>query len=460
MGKDSIKSITFDENEIFEDKADIYEKVRREKRRRQKLEREELIQSSSYSSLSLDCKAFKKFNLKQLNSNYSYQLPITNQDAIILSTVNKITKKTRNNLNLIGFAYKRAFNDTKEYFQISNLVGFSKFISSFNGAMKLSPNFNGSIETQALLYPSFQLLSFHSSVERRLYYGFVGRTTFDFINFSSKVAIKKKYETHITEYRFKGGENSSMGITYTKELSSTDNLNIGSNIGYSLSKGNNFNLNLTLSTYITNDLEAGTGISITNDGIDLTLNFRKDRNVFELPISLYQEFSLSNLFYSCLIPSVLYLISSKLIIEPLKKRSKRLRLIEKRENNILITKSASEKAQEFIASVNNEIILNMNKEESKRGLVIINAKYGVLDDEFEVPHVGYIDVTQPLQYLVNNSQIHLDETSKSQLNGFYDPCPGEFKVLEVTYYFKGKKHYTKVDDEEELNIPLASHLIE
>lgn len=459
MGRNSNFTITFNEDEKFEHVQDIYEKVRRERRRQQKLEREQLIQFSSHTTTGFNINNFKNFQLTTFNSNYSYQLPISDKDAFMISTINQIPKNKKNDLNLFGIGYKRV-NSKHEYFQITPLFGRQKFILSSLGKMKLSPNYIGKFETQGFLYPGFELLSLTSGIERKLYYGYIGHSSIDFLKFSSKFSFTKKHETSSSEITFKGGESTQIGYQFSKEISEKDNLNINTNCGYSFSKGINYSLDLSLSTFVTNDLEVGSGFNVSNSGIELNFNFRKDRNLFEIPITLYDQFSWKNLFYSTLIPSVIYFISSRLIIEPIKKRNRRLRLIEKRENNILITKSSAEKAKKFIESVSSQITKNLIKEESKRGLVIVNAKYGALDDEFETPLPGYIDVTQALQYLVNNSSINLDETSKSQLDGFYDPCPGELKSLEITYLFKGKTHYIKIEDEDELNIPLPEHLSE
>lgn len=71
------------------------------------------------------------------------------------------------------------------------------------------------------------------------------------------------------------------------------------------------------------------------------------------------------------------------------------------------------------------------------GLIIVNAWYGNLA-KFGVdePSPYVIDVTIPLQYLVEDSQLHLHNTSKSKLMGFYDPCIGEDKALHIRYLFR------------------------
>jgi DnaJ family protein C protein 11 len=69
-----------------------------------------------------------------------------------------------------------------------------------------------------------------------------------------------------------------------------------------------------------------------------------------------------------------------------------------------------------------------------------------------------IDVTIPLQYLVEDSQLHLHDGSKAHLLGFYDPCIGEDKQLYIRYLFHDKLHEVTIDDSDVLGLPLACKL--
>ena len=46
-----------------------------------------------------------------------------------------------------------------------------------------------------------------------------------------------------------------------------------------------------------------------------------------------------------------------------------------------------------------------------------------------------VDVVVPLQCQVKDSKLILQNTSKSSLPGFYDPCVGEEKSLRIVYDF-------------------------
>uniref|UniRef100_A0A8C7G1K5 DnaJ homolog subfamily C member 11 n=1 Tax=Oncorhynchus kisutch TaxID=8019 RepID=A0A8C7G1K5_ONCKI len=94
-------------------------------------------------------------------------------------------------------------------------------------------------------------------------------------------------------------------------------------------------------------------------------------------------------------------------------------------------------------------------EESKMGLIILNAWYGkfVTDNSVRQERAQVIDVTVPLQCLVKDSKLILTEASKAGLPGFYDPCVGEDKSLKLLYQFRGVMHQVLSADTEALRIP-------
>ncbi len=95
-----------------------------------------------------------------------------------------------------------------------------------------------------------------------------------------------------------------------------------------------------------------------------------------------------------------------------------------------------------------------------------------------------VDVTIPLQCLVQDSELHLTASSKvhclsldrrssqAHLNGFYDPCIDEPKVcssslhsfdlekqLKIKYLCMGRLHEVTYDDESAVRLPMRAHLI-
>ena len=53
-------------------------------------------------------------------------------------------------------------------------------------------------------------------------------------------------------------------------------------------------------------------------------------------------------------------------------------------------------------------------------MIVVEATYGHHESADKV-----IDVTTALQYQIENSELHLFETTKANLPGFYDPALGE-----------------------------------
>ncbi|KAI1485074.1 hypothetical protein F5X96DRAFT_661562 [Biscogniauxia mediterranea] len=99
-------------------------------------------------------------------------------------------------------------------------------------------------------------------------------------------------------------------------------------------------------------------------------------------------------------------------------------------------------------------------EYTANGLVIKSAKYGVKapgsSNAWGVEEVA--DVTVPVAALVNGSRLCIPAgVCKSNILGFWDPSPGEEKVLHVRYMYKGKEAIVEVSgDDEELVLPPPS----
>lgn len=116
-----------------------------------------------------------------------------------------------------------------------------------------------------------------------------------------------------------------------------------------------------------------------------------------------------------------------------------------------------------------------NEERRKKGLVIIEAQFGQMQDgtdRYPIAGQRLIDVAIPLQALVNDSQLRIYSGKvcqkicfkknlffKGQIPGFYDPCPGEPKMLKVLYRFHDKLHSVIVTEDQPLVLPMRTHCI-
>ena len=73
-----------------------------------------------------------------------------------------------------------------------------------------------------------------------------------------------------------------------------------------------------------------------------------------------------------------------------------------------------------------------------------------------------IDVTVPVQCLVESGRLTFFDGSKADLAGFYDPCAllhDEQKHLLVRYYYQNTLHQVLVPDEEAHKLPKTAHRI-
>eukprot|EP00808_Paulinella_micropora_P027865 g78145.t1 len=123
------------------------------------------------------------------------------------------------------------------------------------------------------------------------------------------------------------------------------------------------------------------------------------------------------------------------------------------------------KAQAELEQANMELEVERIRqyERERNGLLVLEAKYGLLDPDPEYPIGPWLDVTIPVQCLVQDSKIILDQSSKFWLEGFYDPTLGETdKPLEMylKYEFLGGLHEVVFADEEEVKVPIREHLVD
>ncbi|KAL4730144.1 hypothetical protein ACLX1H_002175 [Fusarium chlamydosporum] len=95
---------------------------------------------------------------------------------------------------------------------------------------------------------------------------------------------------------------------------------------------------------------------------------------------------------------------------------------------------------------------------SLKGLVILSARFGIpSEDGLLVPGDDVADVTIAVAALMNDPS-HTDGPAlvipqgvrKSRLPGFWDPAPGQDKVLRVEYLFKGEAGFIEVGNRDEL----------
>ena len=166
------------------------------------------------------------------------------------------------------------------------------------------------------------------------------------------------------------------------------------------------------------------------------------------------------------------------------------KLDEIREQNAELIQSRRVDAQEAIELMKDSVARKVESELSRDGIIIISALYGklppslsarilslqgmknmtdninrhissIINSELNLPQheSSFIDVTIPVQSLVQNGQLHISGGhSKSNMIGFWDPCLGEKKQLDIVYQFQGKLHHVQVDDKAAVAAPLRGNI--
>ncbi|KAK1926987.1 hypothetical protein DB88DRAFT_5933 [Papiliotrema laurentii] len=189
-----------------------------------------------------------------------------------------------------------------------------------------------------------------------------------------------------------------------------------------------------------------------------------------LPVMLTHDLNPYVLFGVTVVPAVGYLAAHRYIIQPRKRRQIADRVKDLRKNHADYISEKRKEALEAVSVMQAATAKKAAAEREKNGLVIIEAYYGCAecftdrgmkerDSDSDDQHESYIDVTIPIQALVNDSTLVIPGgRGKYHLLGLYDPCIGENKKLRVRYSFRGRVHQVTVDDTVGLRAPLKAHL--
>jgi hypothetical protein len=253
----------------------------------------------------------------------------------------------------------------------------------------------------------------------------------------------------------------------TKKLSKKLSIAGGASFWFDNS-GFGASLSCLLTRQVSHLSKATVGFIIGTNGIRMIVSYNRFGQKFHFPILIARGLSPLNALTGMLLPSVVAVLAKLLWLDPIQgiKETKKLERVRREREEYI--KQQKVKAEQYRSLMEEKVSQKREEEEEKNGLVVVHAIYGKLPDKsqqrdadagFDPENNGFaIDVTVPLQFLVENSQCHLHAQSKASLVGFYDPCPGEDKHLEVIYLFRNKLHRCVINDLEPLRIPLQCPL--
>jgi len=215
---------------------------------------------------------------------------------------------------------------------------------------------------------------------------------------------------------------------------------------------------------------SGFELNVSTSVISILIRLYVGRRKFTVPVTLSQSFCWSTLLYSTVAPIVLGLAWTPVFSRPFSWVKSKIefgyeeeqKAKEKMQSEEVVEKRrrAAERETGLMKSQASRI---SNEERKKNGLVIQRAWYGQFEENDEHPKLSSVcySVATQLQICVNNSKLILNQgQSKSQLAGFFDPCPGEAKKLKIAYLFKGELHESVFGDLEPVRLPKMSHRVE
>ncbi|CAG0913349.1 unnamed protein product [Notodromas monacha] len=191
-------------------------------------------------------------------------------------------------------------------------------------------------------------------------------------------------------------------------------------------------------------------------GVSVRLRFIRSTQTYICNFMLCDEVMPIPIAYGVVLPTVGYLAFKQLFLDKYKKAAEERDLKLWREAHAARLREQREEAEATIVLLRETYARNRETEISKHGLVITKAIYGRIDEEsgkLSTMEGETVDVTIPLQCLVKDSQLVSITSSKAQLPGFYDPCVGGRKALEIEYTFRNKPHKVFVEDNQRIRLP-------
>lgn len=154
-------------------------------------------------------------------------------------------------------------------------------------------------------------------------------------------------------------------------------------------------------------------------GVALKIRFIRSTQSYNFYIQMSEEILPAAVFYASTIPIVSYFLLKKCILEPMDAEKKRKVVEKKKEMNEQRNVQKRKEAESAVSLMQTQYERIIAEEESKGGLLILNAFYGKFDDGEEpldqiVPDdkSTFIDVKIPLQCLVKDSEIVIHTSVK------------------------------------------------
>lgn len=420
-----------------------------------------LFERKKYYQSERDFQNSAYFEIQNYSMVQSVDFPITSKDTVTL-TGSLDTDESERGTGSVTTAFRRMLSGSS-YIDVKGTLG-AKPGFTFYGFKRFTNRLKGSSlttfqYTRGRLAPIFLNTAnyqFTENLQGQLSY----KTDISFMLAAMSTSLFYFWDTYHAELKL----NLSVRNTYLSlDLSKSfweDTLKLKGRFKYGYT-GTTFAY--AVEKQITRHTRVDTHIIISNvSGVALNLEIHRGNQSFTVPITLANEIMPSAVFYGTVTPIIAYYVFKRLVIDPYKKEkeeSEANKMQEKLKAELLEKRRLALAAQELMK----ETVLRIIEREGQHGLIITKAIYGKIVDKhnpnFETEKI--INVMIPIQLLVSDHSFNiLSDQSKSNLEGFYDPCIGETKTLYIEYTFRTEKYQVTCGDTENLRMPKASHKVQ
>jgi len=444
-----------------------YERLKREQEERRLLQRTnpkgsisvtinatELFDSYEDQYYGDDESALPNMEVKGMSFFQSIEAPLTKSDTAVLSGTLQV--QNGNGSGHVGCTFRRILSH-QAWGEIGATIGNGPTIQ-LKGFRHITKKMYATVSLESQFRQNFMAAGLQAMIMRQLGHHTTGYLTWKGGFNSAMVAtIDRRTDNHHVTANFQVGVMNTFAIInyHYIALSETKfkaSAKYGLVFGPILEYGCDHQIT-------TNSRLSATMIIGAMTGVTLKIKLVRYGQVYSFPIMLSDALSPSAVFYGTVVPLVAYWSFKVLVVNPFKLKEHEEDLQMKKEKYAKQMADKRREAEEATALMEESYRRSVETEQNKKGLVILNAWYGKLisTERSDIDSPAVIDVTIPLQCLVNGSKLILTEVSKSQINGIYDPCIGEEKSLKVIYEFRGILHEVVVKDDEILRIPLQSH---
>lgn len=203
------------------------------------------------------------------------------------------------------------------------------------------------------------------------------------------------------------------------------------------------------------------GSSIGSYGLNWKVEYKRAKQSISIPIHVTDEIpSAGWLLALFAVPLALDLFTQHILLRPYYKSVRAAQ-----QNQILESIAKAMREQQFMRR---EAEDRRRRERDNKGIVILQARYGLQDETGDLlgqpQEDGELPSWIPVHIVLQTRVHHEGEYSRlvivgnlARIPGFTDLAPGRSKVLDIYYLYNNMLHHIIVEDEEKIVLPQMDH---